>query len=159
MTSPAQKTYMVNTLLSRDEYEDSDDYDLMREMYDQSIDEDRDPPIWITTTEDGLSVDRMREILNQEIQHRELAKQAKLFKPDSVVSAEYSIDGHYYPAVVLNHTIDDPFVTVRFLADGVTDCVHESRINPRPTFGMCKRDRRIWATGRVLTFNNKRYKF
>ncbi len=128
-------------------------------MYEQSIVEDQDPPVWITTKNDVWSIDKMRARLQQEVLRRKLAKQSKLFKPGSVVAAEYSIDGHYYPAVVLSHTIDDSFVTVRFLADGITDCVHESRIDKRPIFGMCKRYRRIWATGRVLTFNNKRYKF
>jgi hypothetical protein len=76
----------------------------------------------------------------------------------SVVAAKWRDDGNYYPAIVLRRLGCYSF-DVRFLADGIQQVVSKRNIHLDPRFGMCARDKQVWSTGRVKTFDNKQYRF
>lgn len=131
----------------------------------EPLDED-DPPYTLVTDNSMSLVDVRRFFTTMGSEPADL-RVSEPFKPtcypryrfkDGAVVAVKWTDGEYYPARVSRRYSHCTFL-VRFLADGVHYIAHGKRIHSNPKFKMCARDKRVWATGRVKTFDNRQYRF
>ena len=129
------------------------------------IDEDGDDQPYTLITDGSMSFKDVRDFFTTlrhverppSIQPQRFVTVSHRIKINDVVAAKWT-DNEYYPAIVLRQCGPNMFA-VKFLADGIEYMVHTRSIKMNPKFGMCRRDQRIWATGRVNTFDGNQYTF
>jgi hypothetical protein len=145
-----------------------DDYE-----YPGAIDEDEDQPytlvhdgsmtladvrhFFATLRSDPAELQVLEALPTPPQPTRRFKTETHRIKVGAVVAAKWT-DKEYYPALVLRRCSRTTF-EVRFLADGIVYIAQTRTMHSNPRFGMCDRDKKVWATGRVKTFDKKQYRF